>query len=228
MRSRPRSAICSPAETLKSSEGNLDSSELAALYRSADVLLSLHRAEGFGLPMAEAMAHGVPVVATGWSGNLTFMSAGRQPSRSVHARPGQRRIRVSMASSVWAEPDLDDAAKALRRLAEQPEYYARLAAAAHRRVSETAPCFPFAAPGARAARTGGLGRMSTACSVDGAHRPTGRGCAPGPCDPASGRAGRADCHAAVRAGRRRAPARSRARCSSPCSSRYARRPAANG
>jgi glycosyltransferase involved in cell wall biosynthesis len=126
-------------------EGNLDSSELAALYRSADVLLSVHRAEGFGLPMAEAMAHGVPVIATGWSGNLTFMS----PADS-HLVP-YTLVPVDDASgiygkSVWAEPDLDDAAKALRRLAEQPECYARLAAAAHRRAGEAAPSFPFPAP----------------------------------------------------------------------------------
>lgn len=125
--------------------GYLDAAEISALYQNADVLLSLHRAEGFGLPMMEAMAHGVPVVATGWSGNLTFMSAA-----DSHLVP-YTLVPVNDASaiykgSIWAEPDLDEAANMLRRLAEQPDYYARFAEAAHRRISETAPSFPFNLP----------------------------------------------------------------------------------
>jgi glycosyltransferase involved in cell wall biosynthesis len=128
-------------------KGHLDSNELTALYRNADVLLSLHRAEGFGLPMAEAMAHGVPVVATGWSGNLTFMSSADSHLVPYTLVPVNDKSAI-YGGSTWAEPDLDDAANALRRLAEQPDHYARLAAAAHRRISETTPCFPFDQPGA--------------------------------------------------------------------------------
>jgi glycosyltransferase involved in cell wall biosynthesis len=127
-------------------KGFLTPPALAALYREADVLLSLHRAEGFGLPMLEAMAHGVPVIATGWSGNLEFMD----PSDSCLV--SYRLIPVDDASavyggSVWADPDLSSAAKALRDLAAEPCEYARLAAAAHRRVDRTPPRFPFALPG---------------------------------------------------------------------------------
>jgi glycosyltransferase involved in cell wall biosynthesis len=124
---------------------HLDHAELAALYASADVLLSLHRAEGFGLPMAEAMAHGVPVVATGWSGNLTFMSAADSDLVPYTLVPVNDRSAI-YGGSTWADPDLDAAATALRRLAEQPEHYDRLAAAAHRRISEATPCFPFDLP----------------------------------------------------------------------------------
>ena len=123
-------------------KGYLEDTELSALYQSADVLLSLHRAEGFGLPILEAMAHGVPVVATGWSGNLTFMS-----EADSHLVP-YTLVPVNDTSAiykggVWAEPDLDEAANMLRRLAEQADYYARFADAAYRRANEAAPSFPF-------------------------------------------------------------------------------------
>jgi glycosyltransferase involved in cell wall biosynthesis len=122
--------------------GHLDEAGMAALYRRSDVLLSLHRAEGFGLPMLEAMTHGVPVVATGWSGNLEFMT--RVDSHLVPCRL----VPVSDVSNIysgsrWAEPDIEDAARALRRLAEEPDHYARCAAAAHSRALALAPRFPF-------------------------------------------------------------------------------------
>jgi glycosyltransferase involved in cell wall biosynthesis len=44
-------------------------------YAMADVYISLHRSEGFGLNLAEAMRAGIPLIATGWSGNLDFMDA---------------------------------------------------------------------------------------------------------------------------------------------------------
>ena len=51
----------------------LPAAESHALTACADIVLSLHRSEGFGLVLAEAMLLGKPVVATGWSGNMEFM-----------------------------------------------------------------------------------------------------------------------------------------------------------
>src|SRR6202011_739764 len=48
--------------------------EVLQLYASCDVFVGLHRAEGLGLGLMEAMALGKPVIATGWSGNMTFMN----------------------------------------------------------------------------------------------------------------------------------------------------------
>jgi glycosyltransferase involved in cell wall biosynthesis len=53
----------------------MSDNEVKNLVRAADCFVSLHRAEGFGRGMAEAMALGVPTVATGYSGNLDFMNA---------------------------------------------------------------------------------------------------------------------------------------------------------
>lgn len=107
-----------------------------ALYTQADVLLSLHRAEGFGLLLAEAMAAGIPAVASGYGGNLCFMPPGAAelvPCRRVRIARSEGDYRAGWH---WAEPDLDLAAAALRRLAENPGYAARLGAAGQRAVRE--------------------------------------------------------------------------------------------
>ena len=100
---------------------------IAVRLVSADIVLSLHRSEGFGLVPAEAMLLGRPVVATGWSGNMTFMDdscaalvgyrlvPARDP-RGVYAVPG----------ATWAEPDIAHAAEWLRRLGDDPGLRARL------------------------------------------------------------------------------------------------------
>ncbi len=50
------------------------SSNMASVFRLADVVLSIHRSEGLGLVPAQAMVEGKPVVATAWSGNMDFMT----------------------------------------------------------------------------------------------------------------------------------------------------------
>ncbi|MBS0558651.1 MAG: glycosyltransferase [Proteobacteria bacterium] len=128
----------------------LDEAGMQALYRSADVFLSLHRAEGYGLPMNEAMAQGVPVIATGWSGNLAFMTDDDSilvPYRLVPVRDASGVYRAG----TWAEPDIDAAAAALRRLATDPALHARLSAAAHRRAASLVPSFPLGGYFSRAA-----------------------------------------------------------------------------
>lgn len=96
----------------------LDRAGLAALFHACDVYVSLHRSEGFGLTLAEAMAIGKPVVATAYSGNLDFMTA----SNSLLVRHGLTRVGEGQgpypASSVWADPDVDHAAECLARLVE--------------------------------------------------------------------------------------------------------------
>lgn len=100
-----------------------------ALTACADIVLSLHRAEGFGLVPAEAMLLGVPVVATGWSGNMDFMdadSAALVPYTLVPARDPRGVFEAEGAE--WAEPDIAAAAARLARLADDPAERAALGA----------------------------------------------------------------------------------------------------
>lgn len=92
-----------------------------AMLAASDIVLSLHRSEGFGLVPAEAMALGKPVVATAWSGTEDFLDdawAVRVPARLVPAV--DPRGVFSAPGAVWAEADIGAAAEGLRRLAEDP------------------------------------------------------------------------------------------------------------
>lgn len=116
---------------------DLRPSGVAAIYRRADAYLSLHRAEGYGLSMAEAMARGLPVVATGYSGNLEFMdqrSAFLVDHRIVPARQELFQHPAFDPSMTWAEPDLDSAVAALRAVAGDPALRERIARAGQARV----------------------------------------------------------------------------------------------
>jgi glycosyltransferase involved in cell wall biosynthesis len=119
--------------------------DVLELLASVDALVSLHRSEGFGLPIAEAMTLGVPAVVTGWSGNAEFAEGAvvAVPYRLVPAAdPSRRYERPDLR---WAEPDLDAAAAALRRLAADPAWRAELSATARRLAAERLQR-PIAAP----------------------------------------------------------------------------------
>lgn len=95
--------------------------EKNAMLASCDCYASLHRSEGLGLTMGEAMAFGKPVIATGYSGNLDFMT-----------EEGSWLVRHELVpigdghdpyppEGVWAEPDLDHAARLMRQVVDEPE-----------------------------------------------------------------------------------------------------------
>ncbi|PPQ28350.1 glycosyltransferase family 4 protein [Rhodopila globiformis] len=89
-----------------------------ALTACADIVLSLHRAEGFGLVAAEAMLLGKPVIATGWSGNTDYMHAGNAVPIGFRLIPARDDRAVYRGE--WAEPDVAEAAERLRALADDP------------------------------------------------------------------------------------------------------------
>jgi glycosyltransferase involved in cell wall biosynthesis len=98
----------------------LSTAELDALLLSADALVSLHRSEGFGLVLADAMAIELPVIATGYSGNLEFMPPGSAALVPWQLQPIARTCGDYRQGWLWAEPDLHAAAAAMRRFVEQP------------------------------------------------------------------------------------------------------------
>jgi glycosyltransferase involved in cell wall biosynthesis len=95
-------------------------SELYALINFSDCLISLHRAEGFGLPIAEAMSLGKPVIATGWSANMDFMNdlnsfpvPYKMMALDSYAPPYPK-------GTIWADPDIHETANIMRKLVYNP------------------------------------------------------------------------------------------------------------
>lgn len=86
-----------------------------SLIASADIVLSLHRAEGFGLVMAEAMRLGKAIVATNWSGNVDFMTKDNTALVDydmIDAEDPQGNYR----GQKWADPRIAHAAELLKGL----------------------------------------------------------------------------------------------------------------
>jgi SAM-dependent methyltransferase len=102
-------------------DGYVSGERLASLTAACDCYVSLHRSEGFGLTIAEAMALGKPAIATGYSGNLAFMDAGSSFLVPYALTELERAVGPYPAGTVWAEPDLEVAAELLREVAEDPE-----------------------------------------------------------------------------------------------------------
>jgi len=118
-------------------DGYLDAGAKDGLMCECDCYVSLHRSEGLGLTMAEAMAAGRPVVATAYSGNLEFMHEGN----SLLVPPGDlvpigRGHDPYPAEARWADPDPDAAAALMRRVFDDPQEAARLAARGREDVLE--------------------------------------------------------------------------------------------
>ncbi|MTI44789.1 glycosyl transferase family 1 [Roseibium hamelinense] len=109
-------------------DGIYNKDDLANLYLACDAFVSLHRAEGFGLTMAEAMGYGKPTIGTGYSGNLDFMSPQNaclvdyellEMTGNEYHHQKQR----------WAEPNIEHAAHFMRKLKDDGVFRERVARA---------------------------------------------------------------------------------------------------
>ena len=126
--------------------GTESRAETLGLIAAADAYLSLHRAEGFGFTIAEAMALGKPVIATGYSGNLDFMDEANSYPVRCALETTDRQIGDYAAGTVWASPDLDQAAAFMRRVRDEPDAARQLGRAAAEYMRRH---FSVAAVGAR-------------------------------------------------------------------------------
>ena len=97
-------------------DGYLTRPMVNGLLNACDCYVSLHRSEGFGLPIAEAMYLGKPAIGTGWSGNMEFMT----PHNSLLVRHTMTELQDNVPpyhkGEIWAEPDLDHAAEHMQRI----------------------------------------------------------------------------------------------------------------
>jgi glycosyltransferase involved in cell wall biosynthesis len=91
------------------------------LVAACDAYVSLHRAEGFGLTIAEAMALGKPAIATAYSGNLEFMTEKNSYLVPYTLVPIPSGVSPYPEGSHWADPDLDVAAETMRAVFKSPE-----------------------------------------------------------------------------------------------------------
>jgi hypothetical protein len=137
---------------------SLERRELSGLMAACDCYVSLHRAEGFGLTMAEAMAIGKPVIATGYSGNVDFMDA--ENSYLVDHTIGRvgPECEIYPPDGEWAEPSIEHAAELIRRVYEDREAAARVGARAAQDIASRLS--PETTGGAMRRRLEELSRLS--------------------------------------------------------------------
>jgi glycosyltransferase involved in cell wall biosynthesis len=100
----------------------MDASGVDALYAEADVIMSLHRAEGFGLVIAEGMLRGIPVIATDWSGNTDFLTPETGVPVSYRLIPANDpQDTYDHPTMRWADADIGQVAQALRTMRANPD-----------------------------------------------------------------------------------------------------------
>lgn len=108
------------------------------LMAAADVYVSLHAAEGFGLTLLEAMALGTPVICTGYSGNMDFTNSENSWLVGYDMIRTEERTGPYPEGSIWASPSFDDAVEAMRNVADNRAEIGIKAERAHRDAVEAA------------------------------------------------------------------------------------------
>lgn len=99
-------------------ECDLSAADIAGLYQVSHAFVAPCRAEGFGLPMAEAMLRNVPVITTGWGGQTDFCTT--ETAWLIDFKYASARSHLGIADSVWAEPEVQHLSELLREIWQAP------------------------------------------------------------------------------------------------------------
>jgi len=115
-------------------DGYWSAAEVSDLTAACDCYVSLHRSEGTGLTISDAMALGKPVIATGWSGNTDFMNVSNSYPVRYELVKLSKGVGPYAAGETWAEPSVEHAAELMRHVFEHREEAACRGAVAKRDI----------------------------------------------------------------------------------------------
>ena len=113
----------------------MDRDEVTSLIKACDCFVSLHRSEGFGLGPAEAMSLAKPAIITNWSGNVDYMTPDNSIAIDYELVKLGQDYGPYKAHQSWAEPDLEQAAHWMKKLASNPDLGLRLGHAAQQTIA---------------------------------------------------------------------------------------------
>ncbi|MCK5795257.1 MAG: glycosyltransferase, partial [Anaerolineales bacterium] len=88
--------------------------QMVSLYQQCDLLIAPSRGEGFGLPLAEAMLFDLPVLTTGYGGQLDFCT--HKTAWLIDYKFARAKTHLNLPDSVWVEPDLDDLIRKMEQI----------------------------------------------------------------------------------------------------------------
>lgn len=100
-------------------DADYSDAQLKALYEQCHVLVAPSRAEGFGLPMAEAMLSGLAVITTGWSGQVDFCTS--ETAWLIDYKFAHAKTHFGLSATVWAEPNEKHLVELMREVYEAPK-----------------------------------------------------------------------------------------------------------
>ena len=110
--------------------------KVMSMINQSDCYVSLHRAEGLGFGMAEAMLLGKPVIATNYSGNLEYMSKSNSLLVNYKLIKINKNEYIHSKNQHWADPDLDHAASLMKKISDDKDLRVKISLNAQKTLEE--------------------------------------------------------------------------------------------